>query len=135
MGNYWCFQKCNLGTIPLTQDQYDYVHDYQQRKFKLQLWTVLISNNSNNVFIKSLKSRPYLVTLYSVQGYQHRIRLQRRLCGIYSGCFFIIMIFFAKSLNKPFKTHIQGIQLNLNLGSSYLVQVLFINFNYNVHCT
>ena len=61
---------------------------------------------------------------YLLQDYHLRMRLQRRLYGIYIVCFLIFMIpcnykllsFFVNSLNKSFK----GRRLNFNLEKSYL---------------
>ena len=61
---------------------------------------------------------------YLLQDYFLRMRLQRRLYGIYIVCFLIFMIpcnykllsFFVNSLNKSFK----GRRLNFNLEKSYL---------------
>ena len=53
--------------------------------------------------------------------------LKKQLCGIYTICFFVFMItcyyklvaFFAKSLNKPLRGNIQDRRLMLTLKSSY----------------
>ena len=73
-------------------------------------------------------SNKHYVQFVYVQGYPQRIRLQRRLYGIYNVCFklFIIIFhctllsFFVKSLNKPFKVFMQDSRFNINLGSLYL---------------
>ena len=54
-----------------------------------------------------------------IQGYPERMRLQRRLYGIYSVCFLTLPVFcncnliffFAKSFNNAFNDHIQGRRL------------------------
>ena len=67
---------------------------------------------------------------HSLQRFPQRMKLQtqRRLFGIFTLCFLILIIltlinffsFFAKSLNTPFKDHIRDRRLNLNLESPKL---------------
>ena len=63
----------------------------------------------------------FILQITYIQRYPQRMRLQKRLYGIFTVCFLIYMIpcncklvsFFAKSLNKPLKDR----RLNLTLGS------------------
>ena len=73
----------------------------------------------------------YRVTLKGLQGNPQRMRLQRRLYGIYTVCFLIFMIpcncklvfFFAKSSFKSLDYYIQGRILNLSLESTNIKSV------------
>ena len=95
---------------------------------------LLLTFKSLNVYcwlIGSPNYTSYQLNLLIIQGYPQRIRLQRRLYGIYTVCFLIFMIpcncklvfFFAKSSFKSLDYYIQGRILNLSLESTNIKSV------------
>ena len=77
--------------------------------------------------VKNYQVKVNFFTLTDLQGNPQRMRLHRRLYGIYTVCFLIfthcntkLLSFFAKIFNKPLTDFIDSIRLNLTLGWAYL---------------
>ena len=78
--------------------------------------------------VKNYQVKVNFFTLTDLQGNPQRMRLHRRLNGIYTLCFLMfithcntkLLSFFAKIFNKPLTDFIHSIRLNLTLGWAYL---------------
>ena len=78
--------------------------------------TTWINKNVGKIKTNYEKLRLNVYVKTNILGYPQKMRLQRRLYGIYA--VFKLFSYFTKSLNKPVKNRIQDIKLNLNMGFS-----------------
>ena len=84
----------------------------------------------SQIYFLIYKINFFAIILLFIQGYPQRMRLQRRLYGIYTVCPLIFIIlcncklvcFFAKSVYKTLQDYIQGRKVNLTMGLSYYLR-------------